>query len=71
MTVQTLEAGKRAVVRAVSGGDESRVRLLDLSIVPGVPVRVLRSDRRGSMILEVLGSQVMLGHGLAEAIEVR
>lgn len=71
MTIDLLEAGRRAVVCAVHGGHARRGHLMNLGIVPGVPVKVVKAERRGPMILEVMGAQIMLGHGMANAIEVR
>lgn len=71
MTIDTLETGRLAVVCGVHGGHARRGHLMNLGIVPGVPVRVVQAGMRGPMILEVLGSRIMLGRGLAEAIEVR
>lgn len=71
MTIEALETGRRAVVCAVRGGQHRRGHLMNLGIVPGVPVRVIKAAQRGPMILEVMGAQIMLGHGMAESIEVR
>jgi len=71
MTIDALESGRRAVVRAIYGEQAQRGHLMSLGIVPGVPVRVLKAARRGSMILEVMGAQIMLGQGFAGSIEVR
>lgn len=71
MTIDLLETGRRAVVCAVNGGHSRRGHLMNLGIVPGVPVKVLKADRKGPMILEVMGARIMLGHGMADAIEVR
>lgn len=71
MSIDTLEKGRRAVVCGVRGGNARRGHLMNLGIVPGVPVRVIQAGTQGPMILEVLGTRIMLGRGLAESIEVR
>lgn len=71
MTIDVLDAGRRAVVCAVRGGHVRRARLMNLGIVPGVPVRVVKAAGAGPMILEVMGARIMLGSGMADAIEVR
>ncbi len=70
MKLEMLETGKRAVIARIHGGNGKRNNLLDLGLVPGVPVRMIQGGRRGPVILEVLGSRVILGHGLADAVEV-
>lgn len=71
MTIDVLDTGKRAVVCAVRGGHHRRARLMNLGIVPGVPVRVVKTGGPGPMILEVMGARIMIGRGMADAIEVR
>ncbi len=71
MTIDLLESGRRAVVCAVTGGHARRAHLMNLGIVPGVPVTVIRSERKGPIILEVMGARIMIGQGMSNAIEVR
>jgi Fe2+ transport system protein FeoA len=68
MRIESLETGRRGVVARVDGA--SKNRLLDLGIVPGIPIRVVQGASSGPMILEVLGSKVVIGQGLAAAIEI-
>lgn len=70
MSLEMLEKGKRAVVARIDGGQCAREKLLELGVVPGVPVRVLMSAHRGPMLIEVLGSRVMIGQGLASKVIV-
>jgi len=68
MSLEALEKGKRAVVARIEGGLYAREKLLELGVVPGVPVRKLQGGRNGPVLVEVLGSQVMIGHGLAAKV---
>jgi Fe2+ transport system protein FeoA len=66
-----LENGKRGVVARVLGGRGVRDHLLRLGMIPGVPVRKLQGGGQGPVVVEVLGTSVMLGMGMAEAVELR
>ncbi|HPO02512.1 MAG TPA: FeoA domain-containing protein [Treponemataceae bacterium] len=66
-----LENGKRGVVVRVEGGCGAREHLLELGLVPGVPVRMLEKAGGGPLLLEVLGSRVILGRGIAGKVIVR
>lgn len=68
MSLELLEKGKRAVVTRIDGGHGAREKLLKLGLVPGVPVRMLQGNKKGPVLVEVLGSQVMIGHGLASKV---
>ena len=65
MSLEMLENGKRGVVTRIDGGGSAREHLLALGLVPGVPVRKLQGGLSGPVLVEVLGTQVMVGHGLA------
>lgn len=65
-----LENGRYGVVVRIHGGHMRRNRLLQLGIVPGVPVYVIKNGRRGPLVLDVLGSRIVLGNGIASAVEV-
>jgi Fe2+ transport system protein FeoA len=65
-----LEDGGGGVVVRIQGGRGLRDHLLRLGIVPGVRVRKVQGGDRGPLVLDVLGTSVMIGRGMAEAIEV-
>lgn len=70
MSLVKLENGRRGVVCKIDGREGARDRLLQLGIVPGVPVRMIQRDTRGPILVEVLGTKVMLGHKMAEKVLV-
>ena len=70
MSLEKLENGKRGVVCKIDGGEGARDHLLQLGIVPGVPVRMIQQDKRGPILVEVLGTKVMLGRKIAEKVLV-
>ena len=60
-------AGKTVVVRTFRGGKGMRQRLLDLGIVPGEQVKIIRGGRGLPYVLMVKTSKVMLGQGYSPA----
>lgn len=70
MVLRMLENGKRGTVAHILGGRGMRDHLLRLGIIPGVPIKKLQGGDSGPIVVEVLGTSVMLGMGMAEAVEV-
>lgn len=64
-------AGEKVVVLAVRAGWGLQRRLADLGLTPGVEVKVISSGRPGQVILDVRGSRLALGRGVASKIIVR
>lgn len=62
--------GHQVVVRSFRGGRGMRQRLLDLGLVPGESVKVVRGGRGLPHVLMVKTSKIMLGHGIARHIMV-
>ena len=71
MSLVELADGSRAVVSGIEGGRHFRKKLMDLGIIPGMPVTVVRKAGRNPMVLAVMGRQVVLGRGMAEKVFVR
>ena len=46
-------------------------RLADMGLIPGVAIRVLNSQMPGPIIIDLRGSRLILGHGIAQRILVR
>jgi Fe2+ transport system protein FeoA len=45
-------------------------RLADMGLTPGVEVRVMNKEGRGPVVLDIRGSRLALGHGIAHKIMV-
>ena len=71
MSLSDLESGKIAIVESISGGKHLRQRLVNLGMIPGSEVRIIRANRMGPMVLNVQGSQIMIGRGMARQIYVK
>jgi Fe2+ transport system protein FeoA len=70
MSLAMLLPGCRAKVRALCGGREFNRRLASMGILPGVELVLLRCGLSGPVIVEVRGSQFILGRGMAQRIMV-
>lgn len=64
-----LRAGQRGLLRAVAGGRALTARALALGLVPGTPIQVART-LGGPVVIEVRGSRLALGRGMAQRIWV-
>lgn len=71
MSLSELKPGKIAIIESISGGRHLRLRLVNLGVIPGSEISVVRSNRMGPMVLNVQGSQIMLGQGMARQIYVK
>ena len=66
-----LRPGEMAWVYAVRGGHGAARRLAELGLTPGQPVRILSAGRGGPILVEVRGSRIALGRGMAAKVLVR
>lgn len=66
-----LEPGEMAWVFAISGGRGVTRRLAELGFIPGEPIRVLSVGWGGPLLVEVRGSRIALGRGMAAKVLVR
>jgi ferrous iron transport protein A len=70
-TLEKLKEGTSAVVKQVHGGRKIRQRLGGLGIHVDDNLKALRTGFLGGPVLiEIHGSEVGIGHGMAEKIEV-
>ncbi len=63
--------GDKAVVSHIEGGRMARRKLMDLGLIPGVPVTIVKQGGKNPTIIKVMGRQIMLGHGMASKVFVR
>jgi len=57
-------------VVSIRGGWGIKRRLADMGLIPGVQVRIINSQRPGPVVIEIKGSRLALGHGVAHHIMV-
>ncbi|NNE99587.1 MAG: ferrous iron transport protein A [Pyrinomonadaceae bacterium] len=71
MTLANLEIGEKATVKAVTGEGAISKRLMEMGIVPGVSIRVVKSAPFGDPIeIRVKGYNLAIRRTEAEVIEV-
>lgn len=70
MPLALVSPGSRVKLVSVNGGQGICARLAALGLLPGTEVEVLSRAPGGSFILEVKGSRLMLGRGMAQKIVV-
>lgn len=71
MTLDELEVGGRAAVRAVAGQGRMSVRLLEMGFVPGVEVALVKRAPLGDPLeLRLRGFHVSLRRAEARQIEI-
>jgi ferrous iron transport protein A len=71
MTVAQLTAGQKAIIKSIAKGQNAERRLFELGIMPGVEIEMLNKHPfNGPVIIKVGFSQLAIGKGIAEFIEV-
>jgi len=72
MPLSMVTPGQEVELVAVQGGWGIRRRLAEMGLNPGVRIRVIQSDLRGSpLIIAVRDTRLALGHGMAHKIMVK
>lgn len=72
MTLDHLQPRQRAIIVRLTGASSQRSRLLDLGLVPGADIALVRkAPISGGFQIEIKRSQLMLRQDLAASIEVK
>ena len=64
-------SGETVTVTGVRAGWGLQRRLADMGLTPGVQIRVINSQMAGPVLIDLRGSRVALGRGVAQKILVR
>ena len=70
MPLSMAAPGEEIEMAAVRAGWGLQRRLADMGLIPGTRVRVISSGRPGPVVLDIRGSRLALGHGVAHRIMV-
>lgn len=70
MPLAMVSPGETVTVVGVRAGWGLTRRLADMGLTPGVPIRVVNSQMPGPIIIDLRGSRLVLGHGMAQKILV-
>ena len=72
MTLDKLEVGKSAVISAVGGKGSLRLRLLDMGLIPGTQVSVVKTAPLGDPVeIRLRGYELTLRKADAANIELK
>ena len=63
--------GEPVQVVDIKGGWGLQRRLVDMGLIPGVTIRVINGQMPGPVIIDLRGSRLALGHGVAQKILVK
>lgn len=62
--------GEVVQVIGIRAGRGLTRRLADMGLIPGVQIRVINSQMPGPIMIDLRGSRLVLGHGVAQKIMV-
>jgi ferrous iron transport protein A len=63
-------AGELVTVTGIKAGYGLQKRLADMGLTPGVQIKVMNSQMTGPLLIDLRGSRVALGRGIALKIYV-
>jgi len=70
MPLAMISAGEVVRVVDIRAGRGLIRRLTDMGLTPGVNIKIINSQRPGPVVIELRGSRLVLGHGVAQKIMV-
>lgn len=71
MPLAMVRPGELVTVTEVRAGWGLQRRLADMGLTPGVQIRVINSQMPGPVLIDLRGSRVALGRGIALKIAVK
>ncbi len=70
MPLAMVSPGEMVTMVDIRAGRGLTRRLADMGLVPGTTLRVINSQMPGPIIIDLRGSRLVLGHGIAQKIMV-
>jgi Fe2+ transport system protein FeoA len=70
MPLGMVRPGEVATVVGLNGGMGLCRKLADMGLTPGVSLKVVHSQGRGPILIDVRGSRIALGFGVAQKVVV-
>ena len=71
MPLAMVAPGELVTVTEVRAGWGLQRRLADMGLTPGVQIRVINRQMTGPVLIDLRGSRVALGRGMAQKIAVK
>ncbi len=66
-----IPSGKNVVLVSIAGGGQADMRLTEMGFIPGVSISVINNSGMGPITVNVKGSRLALGNGLAKKLLVK
>ena len=70
MPLAMVSPGEEVMVVNIRAGRGLTRRLTDMGLIPGTTIRVITSHMPGPILIDLRGSRLVLGHGIAQKIMV-
>ena len=70
MPIAMVRPGEEVMVVDIRAGRGLTRRLTDMGLIPGTTIRVITSHMPGPILIDLRGSRLVLGHGIAQKIMV-
>jgi Fe2+ transport system protein FeoA len=70
VSLSKVEAGQTVRLIRVDAGHGLKHRLAAMGLLSNTKIKVLRNEGKGQLVINVKGSKVVLGRGMAEKIMV-
>ena len=64
-------SGEEVTIVDIRGGRGLARRLADMGLIPGTTLRVINSQMPGPILIDLRGSRLVLGFGVAQKIMVK
>ena len=71
MPLAMSQPGELVTVTGIKAGWSLQRRLADMGLTPGVQIRVINSQMPGPVLIDLRGSRLAIGHGVAQKILVK
>jgi ferrous iron transport protein A len=71
MPLAMVRPGELVIVIGVRAGWGLQRKLADMGLTPGIQIRVINSQMPGPVLIDLRGSRVALGRGVAQKILVK
>jgi ferrous iron transport protein A len=66
-----IKSGKRVVLVSIDGGRHAEMRLTEMGFLPGVEIDVISNSGIGPLTVNIKGTKMAFGHGLARKLLVK
>lgn len=70
MPLSMVKPGQSVILKEISWGDKVRRRLEDMGLTQGVEFTLINGNPQGAQIIDLRGSRLILGRGMANKIMV-